>query len=402
MTYTLVTFLGKGRDNTKTGYRKATYRFPDGSQRETPFFGLALAEYLQPDNIVILGTCGSQWGVLVENFAVEDEEEEARLELMEAEEKAQVDQPLLDKLTPLLRRAVGREVIPRLIPYGRDKDEQYAILREVANAVPKGAVSFDLTHGFRHLGMVGFLSAFLLERIGRLEVRGLWYGALDMTENGLTPVIRLEGLSAVQRWIDALDRFDATGDYGVFEPLLVADGVAVDKARCLKEAAFYERTFNLSDARRKINTFLPELDQPLAGASGLFQGKLRERLAWARENNLAANQRKLAYQYLNRGDYVRAAIFGWEAFVIRECEKRNYDPNDDFEVGRERALEELEGEIRNGVHPDWMRRAYWTLKNIRNALAHGNPPTNERLQRLLKDPENLAKELDACFKRLLG
>jgi CRISPR-associated DxTHG motif protein len=34
-------------------------------------------------------------------------------------------------------------------------------------------VSFDLTHGFRHLGMVGMLSAFMLERIGRVAVRSL-------------------------------------------------------------------------------------------------------------------------------------------------------------------------------------------------------------------------------------
>lgn len=401
MTHTLVTFLGKGRDNTQTGYRKATYRFPDGSQRETPFFGLALAEYLQPDNIVILGTCGSQWGVLVENFATGNEEEDARLRLMAAEEKAQVNQELLDELTPLLCRAVGRNVIPRLIPYGRDDGEQYAILGQIAAAVPKGAVSFDLTHGFRHLGMVGFLSAFLLERIGRLEVRGLWYGALDMTENGLTPVIRLDGLSAVQRWIDALDHFDATGDYGVFERLLVADGVAEDKARCLKEAAFHERTSNLSDARRKINTFLPVLDQPLAGASGLFQDKLRQRLAWAKENDLAANQRKLAYQYLNRGDYLRAAIFGLEAFITRECEKRNYDPND-FEAGRKRALEALDSEFEKNMHPGWMYGACWALRIIRNAMTHGNPPTDDRLRNVVKDPEELKEELRECFKELLG
>ncbi len=31
MNSTLITILGKGRDNPKTGYRKATYEFPDQS-----------------------------------------------------------------------------------------------------------------------------------------------------------------------------------------------------------------------------------------------------------------------------------------------------------------------------------------------------------------------------------
>ena len=86
---------------------------------------------------------------------------------------------------------------PHLIPFGENSEEQYAILDVVAEAVPKGAVSFDLTHGFRHLGMVGFLSAFMLERISSLNVRGLWYGALDMTRDGITPVLKLDGLVRV-------------------------------------------------------------------------------------------------------------------------------------------------------------------------------------------------------------
>jgi CRISPR-associated DxTHG motif protein len=65
-----------------------------------------------------------------------------------------------------MSRAAGRAVAPRLIPFGRDAAEQREILETIATAVPNGEVSFDLTHGFRHLGMVGFLSAFILGRVG--------------------------------------------------------------------------------------------------------------------------------------------------------------------------------------------------------------------------------------------
>ncbi|MGQ9862430.1 MAG: TIGR02221 family CRISPR-associated protein [Thiobacillaceae bacterium] len=401
MTHTLVTFLGKGRDNHDTGYRKARYRFPDDRVRETPFFGLELANYLKPKQLVILGTRGSQWGVLVENFASEGEDEDARIELMDAEAKAQVDQNLLDRVTPLLSRAAGRTVHARLIPYGRNPEEQNAILETIDKVVPKGSVHFDLTHGFRHLGMIGFLSAFMLERIGRLKVQGLWYGALDMMENGVAPVIQLDGLSAVQRWIDALDRFDATGDYGVFSALLIADGVPQDKAECLKAAAFYERNFNLADAKRKLNTFLPVLNQKLSGASGLFQDELRKRLDWVKKDGLSDQQRALAYQYLNRADYVRAAIFAWEAVITKECETRGYAV-DDFKNGRNKASEELEEEFRTGQHPDWKRDAYWTLKNLRNALAHGTEPPNEHFGKLLRNQKMFAQALVKCIQRLLG
>ena len=41
---TLVTFLGRGRENKETGYRPTTYEFPDGSQTTTAFFGPAIGK----------------------------------------------------------------------------------------------------------------------------------------------------------------------------------------------------------------------------------------------------------------------------------------------------------------------------------------------------------------------
>jgi hypothetical protein len=112
-------------------------------------------------------------GVFVENLAGESGEEEARLELLEAEARSAVAPELLARLALLMSRAAGRTVVPRLISYGRTEDEQRAILEEVAQAVPGGEVSFDLTHAFRHLGMLGLVSALMLERVGKLKVKGL-------------------------------------------------------------------------------------------------------------------------------------------------------------------------------------------------------------------------------------
>ena len=197
MTHTLVTFLGKGREDPRTGYRETTYRFLDGTLDTTNFFGLALTRYLRPDRLVVLGTCSSMWDALVEHVANAGEEEDARLALMDAVARGVVDQALLDRWTGVLQRAAGRDVVPRLIPFGRTEDEQREILEASARVVGGDDVSFDLTHGFRHLAIVGMLSAFMLERIGKLSVCSLWYGALDMSKAGVTPVLRLDGLNAI-------------------------------------------------------------------------------------------------------------------------------------------------------------------------------------------------------------
>ena len=395
----LVTFLGKSRVDPETGYQRITYRFPDGRTENTAFFGLALSGYLDVEAIVILGTRGSQWGVLVENLATEGDEEELRLTLLDAESRDGVEQELLDELKPLMSRAVGCRVIPRLIQFGEDAEEQYDILAEIAKAVPKGSVSIDLTHGFRHLGMIGFLSAVVLEHVRNLTVRDLWYGAFDMKRDGVAPVLKLDGLVRVRRWVEALDRFDATGDYGVFTPLLIEDGVAEDKANCLNAAAFYERTHNVSEAARQIGTFRPVLAGPLPGASGLFRGRLAERLRWAELTEPWRQQRKLAYQYLNRRDFVRAAVLAREAWVTKLCEDLGVEGV--AFADRKPVVDRFEDELKAGVHPEHLRTAYWDVTHLRNALAHATRPL-PRYQRMLKDADRLDRALESACKRLLG
>lgn len=399
---TLVSFLGKNIVDPKTGYQNVQYRFPDGQVRETPFFGLALAEEVKPDRIVILGTSGSMWDVLIGHLSQSSEDEVVWEALMDAAQTSSIDAYLLERARPLVARRLGCSVDLRLIPYGRDEREQTAILQAISDAVPMGRVILDLTHGFRHLAALGLLSAFFLERMNRLDVAGLYYGALDMTPRGESkPVVRLDGLLAIQRWIDALDRFDQSGDYGVFKQLLVDDGVPEDKARCLEEAAFHERTFNLSGARQKLSTFLPVLEAGLAGTSALFQRQLKERLAWACENDLFLNQKRLAALYLDRRDYIRAAIFGWEALISRECQERGLNIHH-FKEGREPAADALDADVRARKHPQEWTQIYWNLKNLRNGLAHGNPASVEQIRQIISNSARLPEELRHAFARLLG
>lgn len=395
MSHALVTFLG--RADPRVGYRETTYRFPDGGCCKTNFFGLALAEHLRPDRLVILGTRGSMWGALVEHVAAGSEEEAARLALIEAEAEGAVDQALLDRVSGMLRRAAPCAVAPRLIPFGRTEGEQHAILATISDVVGRGEVSFDLTHGFRHLGMVGMLSAFLLQRMGRLALRSLWYGALDMKEDGVAPVLRLDGLAAIERWVSALDRFDASGDYGVFAPLLEADGVPADKASCLAQAAFHERTLNLGDAWRKLQTFRMGVTGPLAGASGLFQRQLEQRMKWIEKKELWARQRELARQHLARNDFVRAAVFAWEALVSSACKGHEFQNRET----REAASKALEEKFKSpDCEPPW-RDAFRTVRTLRNALAHGTPPEDERFRGLLAAPEKLRPALQEAIGWLL-
>ena len=314
-----------------------------------------------------------------------------------------VTQKMLDSVETLMTRGAGRTVVPRRIPFGKDEKEQYNILKLIADSLGTTdvSISFDVTHGFRHLGMVGFLSAFMLEQVRRLEVRDLWYGARDITEAGITPVLKLNGLVRVQRWVDALARFDATGDYGLFAPLLVEDGVDQDKAKCLETAAFHERACNLRDAKRSLDTFSSVLADPdsLKGASGLFRQKLEERLSWTKGRSLVDHQRKLADQYLRREDFIRAAIFGWECLVTLKCEEYGYNCNNFDRESPDGRVAALEKARRSWRRDD--KKLSSDLEKIRNSLAHGSPSRDERIRELIKVKESLFNTLKSAFDKLL-
>ena len=400
MHHTFVTFLGRGRltdDPEDIGYQKTTYQFPNEHKEETSFFVVALAKQLKPDRVVILGTEGSQWSVLVEEgLAPADENKEVRNKLFEAEIDEKVTQESLNDVRELMSKSIGCKVIPLIIPFGKNEADQYKILDFIADNdnIPDGDVSLDLTHGFRHFGMIGFLSAFMLERVRDLEVKNLWYGAWDMAVDGITPVIKLEGLERVRHWINALEKFSVTRNYGVFETLLIKDDKSLkESAAHLRNAAFHERTTNLFDAEEEIKKFLQKSGlkcKTLQGASGLFQERLLECLKWVDLEPYSKQQAVLAREYLKLRDYVRAAIFGWETLVTQKCERRGLNP-------RTRGIRANENPLNGTANPEVCE----ILRQIRNAVTHGTPPDLKAVQEMLEDEQKLYEGLQNAFNRLL-
>ena len=94
-------------------------------------------------------------------------------------------------------------------------------------------------------------------------------------------------------------------------------------------------------------------------------------------------------------------MFGWEALCTLECDRRGL-PSDDYATGRKLAADRLDEEMRAGEHPGWREAAFRLLRDIRNALAHGNPPRNRDSRQVLRDPDRLRSELQRSFRRLLG
>ena len=383
---TLISFLGKGRyDND--GYRTAKYRFDGAFMREVPFFGMALADYLKPDRLILVGTSGSMWDVFFERES--DQIDDALLALFDAVEADAVDATLLEGHAARLSARLGHPVDCVLIDYARDEAGQAMLLAQLAANLAEGEhIAIDVTHSFRHLPMLALIAARFLSRVKKVKVEDIYYGAYDMQDptSGEVPVLRLKGMLKMLDWVDALSSYDKDGDYSVFSDLLVADGMPEGRARILEFAAFQERVNHIEGARQKLSASLEAISTHQGPLGSLFRPELEARVAWVRKPERGQRELALADAYLKRRDYLRTSIFLLEGLITREVDRRKGISNDREE--REEARKALGDGNKRFKKLDWLR----------NALAHGQRSQDNEIAKLLNDENTLREAFKGFIK----
>lgn len=367
MKHTLITFLGNVPPHSGGQYRQTTYEL-DQKPFSCRFLGTGLAKALKVNQVRILGTAGSMWDVLAEELgAIEDED--TWIALSDAARANQVTPELLQSVEQQLNQAQSDHRFElRLIPYGYEESRQVEIMRALSEGLEQGEneVTLDITHGFRHLPMLGLLGMLYLRSIGHASLRNIYYGAFVHGQT-VTPVVDLSGLLHIQDWVRSLDQFDKDGDYSVFAELLKREGMP---GNLLAEAAFLERIGNLSMAKSKLNSFWKSDMRPQTPASQMFLPLLQQRLDWRRSVKRSEWERKLAIEFLGRQDYLRAAIFTYEYKISEQVELTGGDVNN-YENDRVIAEKTIIGATRINRYPFSSAQNFYALKNLRNQLAHG-------------------------------
>ena len=393
---TLITFLGKGQAHDG-GYRKACYHFADGQTRETSYFGLALADVENAATVRILGTSGSMWDALILEQGDTQGEDERWEELASAVAADQVDQPLLDAVERMLNRNDQRKFELRLIPYGVNDEEQVAILLAITQNLPRDqGIILDITHALRHLPMLGLLSVFYLRAVTKIRIDAIYYGALEQTQDKRTPVLRLDGLLKLYEWIRALENFNKDGDYGAFRSLFNDEKLPGD---LLAEAAFLERVANASLGSQKLTSAMQKIDAgaAMSAAGKLFLPLLNQRTEWRKGKDRAERERRLAIDYLGRADYLRAAQFGYESFISAQTrgDLNEYNARKEADTYLSEKAKALTTESPEN---------FSTLKNLRNALAHGTMDSNQGktaafIKKLTSHESELRKWLEKALRQ---
>ena len=384
---TLISFLGKSASNAQTGYRTANYVFEPGFEREVPFFGMALLEYLKPQKLILAGTAGSMWDVFFDHQHTDDD---GLLALMEAVPQQAVTAEMLAIHEQRLTEKLGIPVQCLLISYARDEAEQTAILTDLAGAIGKGErIVLDVTHGFRHLPMLALVAARYLQHVRGVQVQEVYYGAAEMTDpsSRQTPVLRLGAMLHMLDWVEALAVYENSGNYGVFASLLQQDGMQADRANMLAQAAYFERNSNPVQAKQNLSGAHAHVREHQGPMGNLFRDTLTEHIGWFRQGSRADWELALADRYLQRQDYLRTITYLCEAYISRATEKFGGNVNQ-FE-DRDLAFKDAD-----------KNQDVWLLKHLRNAMTHGVRSDNRNAKPLLQDQQKLDKKLRALRKSL--
>jgi len=376
----LFTFLGRTAKDKSGGYPKTSYLYAGKQLPKLAFVGWTLAEQLAVDRVVVLGTSGSMWEHLLEvDIELGNQFEDQRVALIDAVERKAVDTAMLRPLEALLSDSKGYRVELQIVPYANTPAEQIALVAQIADNVASGELAhLDVTHGFRHLPMVALLALLQLRIVKRIKPGKVLYGAFD-PDNGAGHIHDLGGLLHIGDWFAALSTHQKDGDYGVFAPLLQADGLPDKAADELKRAAFYERTLDSDQARRHLRTVRQPLRDLNAGLSVLFRDRLLEEFAWVDSPQDHQRQFRQARRCVEVGDYLRAIVLAFEASISKACYALGKNPGQPD--ARKYALERMQA-----LNPE--PEPFRDLRKKRNALAHG-----ERDAKLFRDDDDARKQL---------
>ncbi len=424
MASVLISLIGKGRNDpnspSRAGYQTATYQFDDGQTHATSFFGLAAWNYLRgqnppTDRWVIMGTPASAWASLADVVDLPDQDEALghllswsdrlraladRNAVTQADLAAfphiQSGQPLADHLTLVL------------LPDGETRADHAQLVTTLINHLhPGDRLTFDITHGYRHLPVLLTFAATSLRFLMDITVERVLYGKFegafkDDRGESITPVVDLTLCAEMAEQAAAFTTFHLTGHHEALAPMFPG---AQDSLRRL---SFFESINFVTDAKKLANDVTKVLHdrQPERTHDAPLLESIAQELAKATR---WATQGKLPQRMLERARFLRAhgqnlaAVMLYFEAVQKQGEalisKAELEATDFKERGKLRfaqAQRSMSKSVKDGLKD---------LRDLRNLLFHVARPSKKDLQQAMHDPaafDALLDHIDAAVEAVVG
>lgn len=407
----LISSLGKG--NKGGNYNKAKYKIETSGKvtiEESNSIAKVLTKHLKIDKLFLLGTSGSAWDMIADNF---NSSEDVSLPLMDKVEHATVTQEDLLSLNKVIDEHLGTSGSQSwIIEYGINENElwnNFALLLEMSKSFQSGdEIYLDITHAFRSLPMMSFVMTEFAAQISNIDFKlsGIYYGMFEYSHDpqntdGTTPIVDISIIYQLHKWIRAID---AMKNYGNLDPLVKllddesdnvkgVEKVFVQLSNNIKLANLASLKQFVSNASSKIRVLKNSNNKVIKLLSDDIV-KFVERLNKERMSDF---QYELAKWFHDNKQYALSYMALAEAVVTKNAELLGIDRETmDY---RDKDLQRQIKSIEYPYDKDFQKMYVGSILDIRDNIAH---QLNSRKDFVKQDIEKLdyfLKTFESYFKK---
>jgi CRISPR-associated Csx2 family protein len=288
MSKILISPLGVGkldRDSAKREYLEAKYRFNNKKINEykTPFVSAAIAQHLNIDKMILVGTSKSMWEEVYRYFAENSSyelDEDYYYNLVEKIEESGVNNYYLkekdlhkvdDAINSYLKENTNSQIEAsksKVITYGINDEEiwsNFDLFMGLTEELEDGdQVYLDITHSFRSIPLFMYLMMDFIQNLKskQIELSGLYYGMLDIKremDEDYAPVIDYKPLFEISKWIRGVYDFTNYGN-GYLISELSNDKELADRINRVSDLFNINYIKELKTQIRKLNEQLQATD----------------------------------------------------------------------------------------------------------------------------------------------
>ncbi len=268
-------------------------------------------------------------------------------------------------------------------------DKYIKILDEVQDG---DIVYIDISHSFRSLALMSFLMIQFGHGIKnkKFKIGGIYYGMLEATKDGITPVVDLKIFYDLMEWIKAIDTFKNYGHADLLVNLF-------EDERDIKSQT--KDTFNYFDINLSMANMsalkkfienakrvLPVIEKSPNPIVKLISPDISSFIKRLDKQKTSQFQLELARWFYENKNYALSYIVLLEALVTKECELNNAD------IHNKDNRDEAKDSLWNSPFP--IKKTYKAIAGIRNNIAHQKDSTSN----IVKDIKNLKSYIDEVEK----
>ena len=238
----LITSIGKGMKDSQTEerqYLEANYVSGLGESEgiKTPYIFEAISQMNNIDNLILIGTAGSDWNslyfYLCDRYGVEFDVEFSSGLLKLWDEKIKYDKDIesiefkqmigqMEKVLASVRinnKRNFKNVKIIILKYGLEQSElndNFALMQQIDTLVANGdEIIFDITHSFRSLAFFELITVNYIKEVRgkKVSIKKVTYGMLEVSKEtgGRIPIVNLKSLITTMDCMKAIEEFRRFG-----------------------------------------------------------------------------------------------------------------------------------------------------------------------------------------------